>query len=90
LFDGERIALSGLYLFVLTRWPVSRASYQFVLVPFVAVLIAAWLLHEPINTGLGFGGAIVLLGVYVGAVSSTKVPAPATQEHEILAQRCST
>jgi drug/metabolite transporter (DMT)-like permease len=84
------VALSGLYLFVLTRWTVSRASYQFVLVPFVAVLLAAWLANEPINRALGFGGAIVLFGVYIGAVARTRVPASATLEHEILSQRCST
>jgi drug/metabolite transporter (DMT)-like permease len=83
------VALSGLYLFVLTRWTASRASYQFVLVPFVAVLLAAWLANEPIDGGLALGGVIVLLGVYIGAVSGTSLQAPGTIAHEVLSQRCS-
>jgi drug/metabolite transporter (DMT)-like permease len=57
-----------LYLFVLGRWVASRASYSFVLIPIVTVLLSAWLDDEPVGVGLVLGGALVLLGVYVGAL----------------------
>ncbi len=57
-----------LYLVVLARWTASRASYQFVLIPFVTVALSAWLDDEPVGLGLVFGGLLVLGGVYVGAL----------------------
>lgn len=84
------VAVFGLYLYVLGRWTASRASYQFVLIPFVAALVAAWLLDESISGGLIIGGAIVLAGVYVGALSTKKPKAPTEPEHDIMAMRCST
>ncbi len=84
------VALFGMYLFVLKGWTASGASYQFVLMPFVAALLGAWLLGETINGGFVIGGLIVLTGVYVGALSSGSVPVPATPEQEAQAQRCST
>jgi drug/metabolite transporter (DMT)-like permease len=57
-----------LYLFVLGRWVASRAAYSFVLIPIVTVVLSAWLDEEPVGVGLVFGGALVLLGVYVGAL----------------------
>jgi drug/metabolite transporter (DMT)-like permease len=83
------VGLFSLYLFVLTRWTASGASFQFVLMPLVAVLLGAWLAAEPVSAGLAVGGAIVLAGVYVGALSRPKVPVPASAEKEALAQRCS-
>ena len=84
------VALFGLYLYVQGRWTASRASYQFVMIPFVAALAAAWVLDESIGGGLIIGGAIVLAGVYVGALSGKKAPVPTDPEHEVLAIRCST
>ena len=57
-----------LYLVVLERWSASRASYEFVLIPFVTVGLSAWLDDEPVGLGLVFGGLLVLAGVYVGAL----------------------
>ena len=57
-----------LYLFVLERWPASRAAYSFVLIPVVTVALSAWLDDEPVGLGLVAGGALVLAGVYVGAL----------------------
>jgi drug/metabolite transporter (DMT)-like permease len=57
-----------LYLFVLGRWIASRASYSFVLIPIVTVVLSAWLDDEPVGAGLVLGGALVLAGVYVGAL----------------------
>jgi drug/metabolite transporter (DMT)-like permease len=57
-----------LYLYVLRHWPASRATYAFVLIPFVTVVLSAWLDDEPVGLGLLFGGLLVLAGVYVGAL----------------------
>ena len=62
-----------LYVFVLRRWQASRAAYSFVLIPIVTVVLSAWLDDEPIGTGLVVGGALVLGGVYLGAL---RTPAP--------------
>jgi drug/metabolite transporter (DMT)-like permease len=62
------VAVFVLYLVVLRYWEASRAAYAFVLIPFVTVLLSAWLLDEPITVGLVLGGLLVLAGVYVGAL----------------------
>jgi hypothetical protein len=40
--------------------------------PFVTVMLSAWLDSEPVGVGLVLGGLLVLAGVYVGALR----PAP--------------
>jgi drug/metabolite transporter (DMT)-like permease len=57
-----------LYLVVLRYWAASRASYGFVIIPFVTVVLSAWLDDEPVGVGLVLGGLLVLAGVYVGAL----------------------
>ena len=57
-----------LYLVVLRYWAASRASYGFVIIPFVTLLLSAWLDNEPVGVGLLLGGLLVLAGVYVGAL----------------------
>lgn len=63
------VGVFGLILFVVRRWTATGASYQTVLSPPVTILLAAWLLGEPLSPRLGVGTAIVLLGVYAGALS---------------------
>jgi drug/metabolite transporter (DMT)-like permease len=84
------VGVFGLFIYVLNHWPASRASYQFVLMPFVSAIAAALILDEPIGTSLVIGGAIVLVGVYLGALSSSTTPVPAEPDQEALAFRCST
>lgn len=60
-----------LYVFVLRSWAASRAAYAFVLIPFVTVLLSAWLDDEPVGLGLAGGGLLVLTGVYVGALRTS-------------------
>lgn len=62
------IAVFLLYLVVLRYWAASRAAYAFVLIPFVTVVLSAWLDDEAITTNLVLGGFLVLAGVYVGAL----------------------
>jgi drug/metabolite transporter (DMT)-like permease len=66
-----------LYLVVLRYWAASRAAYAFVLIPFVTVVLSAWLDDEPLRAGLLLGGLLVLAGVYVGALRPTRrLPTP--------------
>jgi drug/metabolite transporter (DMT)-like permease len=83
------VGVFALFVYILHRWPASRASYQFVLMPFVAAIGAAVILDEPIGIGLVIGGAIVLAGVYLGALSAGSVPIPSPPDQEALAIRCS-
>jgi drug/metabolite transporter (DMT)-like permease len=66
-----------LYLVVLRYWAASRASYGFVIIPFVTVVLSAWLDKEPLGVGLVLGGLLVLAGVYVGALRPARVTARA-------------
>jgi drug/metabolite transporter (DMT)-like permease len=61
------IALFGLYLFALHRWTASAVSYATLLMPLVAVPLAALLLGEAVSALFVVGAVIALLGVYVGA-----------------------
>lgn len=83
------VGMFTLYLFVLRKWTASGVSYQFVLAPIVAVLAGAWLAGERVTGGIAAGGAVVLVGVYVGALSHhRKVAIPASSDHEAVCQRC--
>jgi len=84
------VGLFAMYLYVLKGWTASGASYQFVLIPFVAAVLGAWILGETISGGFVVAGLIVLTGVYVGALSTGKVPVPSSPQQEAHAQRCST
>ena len=57
-----------LYVFVAQRWSASAASYQLVLIPLVTVVVSAWLQDESMTPAFAAGSALVLLGVYVGAL----------------------
>jgi drug/metabolite transporter (DMT)-like permease len=60
-----------LFLFIIRRWTASATSYQFVLFPFVTVIIAGWLAGETVNQAFLIGGALVLVGVWIGAFSNS-------------------
>ncbi|MDX1378786.1 MAG: EamA family transporter [Anaerolineales bacterium] len=60
-----------LYLYVLQHWTASGTSYSFVLIPLVTVVVASWLANEQITIQFLFGGALVLLGVWIGALMPT-------------------
>ncbi len=60
-----------LLLYLLRRWPASRVAYQFVLAPIVAIVVAALLLGEPIEPVVIIGTALVIVGVWIGALRST-------------------
>ena len=62
------IGVFVLYLIVLRHWPASRAAYIMVVIPFVTVLLSAWLDDEPLQAAVLMGGLLVIAGVYVGAL----------------------
>ena len=56
-----------LALFILARWTASATSYAFLLFPLVAITLGVILFNEPFQPPFLLGGAVVLLGVYIGA-----------------------
>jgi drug/metabolite transporter (DMT)-like permease len=73
------VLLFILVLYILARWTASATSYAFLLFPLVAVILGALMLGEPVQPTFMAGGALVIAGVYIGAVyrprRSTKVVA---------------
>ena len=63
-----------LVVYVIQRWTATGASFQFVLFPIVSVLGGALLLGEDITSSLVLGAPLVLIGVYVGALSGSREP----------------
>ena len=61
------VVMFGLYLFTMRRWTASAVSYVTLLMPLVAVPLAALLLDEAITLAFVAGALVVLAGVYVGA-----------------------
>ena len=76
LIGPGSIGVFILVLFVLARWTASATSYAFLLFPLVAIVLGAVMLQEPVRPSFLAGGAIVLAGVYVGAVYRPRTRAP--------------
>lgn len=74
------VGLFLLYLFILGRWTATGTSYAFVLNPLVTMVLATFLTDEVISPMFLAGAAIVLIGVYVGALMPTKEPAEPAKE----------
>lgn len=79
LIVAGSIGMFALFLFTLKRWAASRVSYMFVLTPIVASISGAALAGDGVALSMVAGGLIVLGGVYVGALSGPKSPAPAAR-----------
>jgi drug/metabolite transporter (DMT)-like permease len=83
------IAMFALYLYALTRWTASAVSYGTLLFPLITVPVAAWLLGELVTPALLVGGAVIVVGVYVGAFLTIRPRgAPAVGLPECLAADC--
>lgn len=61
-----------LYAVLLATWPASRAAYVFVVLPLVTTVLSWWLDDEPLTPWLLAGGALVLAGVYLGALHRSR------------------
>jgi drug/metabolite transporter (DMT)-like permease len=70
------VALFYLYIVVIRRWTASGTSYAFVLFPFVTVTLGWLLADEPLTAGLVVGAVLVLVGVWIGALSRDRKKAP--------------
>jgi drug/metabolite transporter (DMT)-like permease len=69
------VVLFVLFLWTIKRWTASGMSFMFVLMPVVATVLGIFILDEPVTAAGVAGGALVLAGVYVGALSGRPTPA---------------
>jgi drug/metabolite transporter (DMT)-like permease len=76
---GGSVAVFGLYAFLLGRWSASAVSYILLLQPLPTLVYSALLRGEPLTPALIVGGAIMLLGVYIGALSASRQPVAAPE-----------
>jgi len=65
------VVVFTLFLYVIARWTASATSYSMLLMPLVAVVVAAVRFGEPITLPVIGGGALVMAGVYIGAFAPT-------------------
>ena len=70
LVVGGSVAVFGMFVFLLGRWTASAVSYVLLLQPLPTLVYSAILTNEPLTPALLLGGAIMLIGVYVGAFAS--------------------
>jgi drug/metabolite transporter (DMT)-like permease len=63
------VGLFVLVLLVVRRWTASATSYMFVLFPIVTMVLAALIADEPITWPALTGALVVMLGVWLGALS---------------------
>ncbi|HEY8168732.1 MAG TPA: EamA family transporter [Candidatus Limnocylindrales bacterium] len=75
LIGPGSIGVFMLALYVLARWTASATSYAFLLFPLVAIVLGAVLFAEPVRPSFLLGGAIVVVGVYIGAIYRPKASA---------------
>jgi drug/metabolite transporter (DMT)-like permease len=66
------VGLFGLFVFVIKTWKASASVYALTLMPVVTVGLGAILLGEPVTAQTVAGGALVVLGAYVGPLSGTR------------------
>ena len=64
------IGLFGLYAFAIGRWTASGVSHVNLLMPVVGVPLAAILLGEQVSAQVVVGGAIAIVGTYLGAFAA--------------------
>ena len=69
LVIGGSVLMFYSFLYVLQRWTASATSYSLLLIPIATIVIANWLLDEQVSFRFLFGSAIVLIGVWFGAIS---------------------
>lgn len=67
------VGVFALVLLVVRRLTASATSYMFVLFPLVAIVIGPWLVDEPVTAAGAAGAVLVMIGVWLGALSSESV-----------------
>jgi drug/metabolite transporter (DMT)-like permease len=63
-----------LFVWIVGRWTASATSYALVMAPIVTIVLAVFLLGESITANLLIGAAVVLVGVYIGAIKPAAKP----------------
>jgi drug/metabolite transporter (DMT)-like permease len=76
------VGLFILYLYVMSHWTASATNYAVTLMPVVAVTLGALFADEVVSLQLIGGGALVVLAVYVGALSQSRQPGAAVEVPE--------
>ena len=66
LILGGSVVMFYMFVYVLSRWKASSASYAILFFPLVATLLAAWLAKETVSLAFILGAAMVLAGVWFG------------------------
>ncbi len=66
------LLLFAAQVFIVRRWTASAASYVFVVIPVVAATLGILLAGERLSVSLLIGGALILTGVFVGALLRSK------------------
>jgi drug/metabolite transporter (DMT)-like permease len=78
------VGLFSLFVFVLQRWTASAVSYATLLFPFVGIVVATALTGETFDWSFFVGGAVMLVGVYIGAFQARPNRSSATSAPECL------
>jgi drug/metabolite transporter (DMT)-like permease len=78
------VGLFALFVYVLQHWTASASSYATLLFPFVGIAVATLLTGETFDWSFFVGGAVMLLGVYVGAFQARPHRSSATSAPECL------
>ena len=79
------VGMFVLVLLVARQWTASASSYVFVLFPVVAIGLGALIADEPITASAVAGAALVVLGVWIGALSpAARRPAAVPVTPELL------
>ena len=73
---GGSVLMFYSFLYVLERWTASATAYSLLLIPIATVVLASWLLDEQVSSRFLVGSAIVLVGVWFGAISQHKRTIP--------------
>jgi len=68
------VVVFSLSIYVLRRLPASVAAYSVLLFPLVGLTVATLLTGERFSVSFVGGGAVMLLGVYIGAFRRAPVP----------------
>ncbi len=67
LILGGSVVMFYLFVYVLSQWTASAASYAVLFFPLVATLLATWLVKETVTPLFLMGGLVVIAGVWIGA-----------------------
>lgn len=64
---GGSVVMFYMFVYVLSRWTASATSYAILFFPLIATALAALLTGETVTFPFLIGGAVVIIGVWIGA-----------------------